>query len=371
MSKRSDRLRRAGVTMSTMRIRLISILGVLGLLWLGCGDDLGPRVGPDGGGGGNGGGNGGADAGPDAAAECPAPAELGAPCEQDEECDSAEDAGDGVCARGAFRGQTWPEAGFCSRTCDPDAEEATCGAEALCATHEGFDPLCLPLCCQGDACAAGLACSQRVLGEDELAMSACLPGDPSAADGAACATFGECAGNSQCVPDQSGTSGVCTTVGCTVGDDETCAPAGDGRCVDLDGEGGEVPRCVDPCETTADCDTGDGQRCHDSGDEDIGMYCRHSEIGDPCGSGAECGQDPWLCMTEADDEWPGGYCSIPCAGGCPAGTVCNDSVLSPGTPFCVESCTVLLDECSREGYLCQDVNTAGGLQLGCAPTIDI
>ena len=348
-------------------IKPIVTAGIIGLLSFACGDDLGPAGGPGGGGAPDGGGGGGD---PDAGAECPAPVELGAACAEDTECDSAEGAGDGLCARGAFRGQSWPDTGFCTRTCDPEAEEPTCGADAFCAAQEGFDPLCLPLCCEGGACAAGLACSARLFGEDELTSSACLPGDPSAGDGAACAGFADCAGNSQCEADQSGTTGVCGTVGCTVGDDSTCAAAGDGVCVDLDGDGAEPPRCVDPCETDEDCDTADGQRCHDSGDEEIGMYCRHSEIGDPCESGAACGQDPWLCKTEADDAWPGGYCSIPCGGGCPDGTVCNDNVLGDGEPFCVEACTGALDPCGRDGYTCQDVNASGGIELGCAPTLD-
>lgn len=197
-------------------------------------------------------------------------------------------------------------------------------------------------------------------------------------DGDLCAGPEECAESSVCDPDQSETSGTCSTTPCTVGDDDTCAPGGDGICVDFDSmNGGQDPRCLDPCETDDDCDQ--GQRCDETGDPQVdGTFCRHAEVGDPCVDADACGGGPWLCVTETEgtpsnDTWPDGYCSLPCApGGCPAGTGCNDDFLQEGgDPFCVVLCdAVPSDTCERQpDYACQDVNTGAGVTFGCAPSV--
>lgn len=333
---------------------LISMVFVFG-----CGDNLkGESGGADAGGGG------GVDAGPDASTiQCDAPA-AGAPgsaCTDDAECDSSDGAADGRCLRGEKRNIDFPDSGYCVRMCGES--DADCGEGTVCVAQADFpNAVCMAACCEGVACAAGYACSTAIAGE-EIAGAACLPGDPAAADGTPCSSIGECDVDSECEPDQSGTTGQCSTSGCTEGDDTTCAPGGDGHCVD---EGGDAPpHCVDPCESSDDCATGDGQRC-----DDDSMICRHSVIGDPCAADGECGQAPWLCQTEAED-WPGGYCSIPCDGSCPAGTVCANlsDILHGGDPACVETCSGLADTCPRdgEGYQCLDVSTDGGSQFGCAP----
>ena len=331
---------------------LISMVFVFG-----CGDNLGGgSAGSDGGNGGSG--DGGGD-GPDASTiQCDPPA-AGAPgsaCTAPEDCDSADEAGDGRCLNAEQREVNWPETGYCVRICGEDATD--CGEGTTCFAQEGAPMvLCMPLCCEEIACASGLACSTLFLGE-EIGAAVCLPGDQSAADGTPCDSVADCDVNSNCVPDQTGDSGVCTTVGCTVGDDTTCAPGGDGTCVDE-----EPPICLDPCEASEDCQTADGQRCDP---ED--MFCRHSVIGDPCEADGECGQTPWDCLTEADDDHPDGYCTIPCGDGCPDGTVCNDDLLGGGLdPHCVEACT-LADGCPREGYSCLDVSSSGILR-GCVPDI--
>jgi hypothetical protein len=323
---------------------------------VGCGDNLkGEAGGSDGGGGGDGG----ADAFP---LQCDAPA-TGAPgsaCSDDTECDSAAGAADGRCLRGEKRNLVFPDSGYCVRMCAGDATD--CGEGTVCIAQADFpNDLCVAACCEGVACAAGYACSTAIAGE-EIAGAACLPGDEAAADGTPCGSIAECDGNSECEPDQSGTSGQCSTSGCTVDDDSTCAPGGDGHCVDEDAGDDLPPHCVDPCDTSDDCAGDDGQRC-----DQADMICRHSVIGDPCEADGECGQTPWDCKTEADDEYPGGYCTIPCGDGCPAGSVCNDDVLGGGEDaHCVESCT-LIDGCPREGYDCVDVSSSALLR-GCVPT---
>lgn len=333
---------------------------------VGCGDNLkGEAAGSDGGGGGGSDG-GGTDA---TAVQCDPPA-TGAPgsaCTDPADCDSEEGAGDGRCLNADQRDVNWPETGFCVQICP--AEATDCGEGTFCFAQEGVaQVLCLPTCCEGTACATGYACSTAFLGED-IGAAVCMPGDQSAADGTPCASVAECDLNSSCDPDQSETTGVCTTVGCDVDDDSTCAPGGDGHCVDEDGGDDLPPHCVDPCETTEDCATDDGQICVDSGDDDIGLFCRHSEIGDPCAAEGACGQAPWDCKTEADDDFPGGYCTLPCGDGCPDDAVCND-LLFGGTdaPYCVEACT-LADGCPREGYECLDVSTDGSILRGCVPIV--
>jgi hypothetical protein len=361
--------------MGAMHLRLEKVRILLIFTVAACGDNLGTgRDGGPGGGGGNDAG-GPADAGLDAGIECPQPAAAapGAACAANEDCDSTEGAGDGRClgTDNPFRGFDWPEAGFCARICEADADD--CGAGTSCVEQEGAtNALCLPVCCEGVACWDGAACSSRLLGVDAVDTSVCVPGSQPATDGDACATFGDCDQNSQCAPDQSGTSGTCTTVGCAEGDDSTCAPGGDGTCVDFDADGDEPPRCLDPCEEEVDCDP--AQRCDETGDADVeGTYCRHAEVGDTCEEGT-CGDAPWSCvLMDGADEWPDGYCTIPCGDGCPDGTVCNDKLIDDGTePFCVEGCTIL-DGCPREpDYECQDVNAApggGGITLGCAPSV--
>ena len=334
---------------------LISMIFVVG-----CGDNLG---GGESGGGSDAGGGGDGGAGPDASTiECDPPA-TGAPgsaCIAPEDCDSAEGAGDGRCLDADHRGVHWPETGYCVRICP--AEATDCGEGTTCFAQEGAGQvLCMPTCCEGVACASGLACSTAFLGQ-EIGAAVCMPGDRSAADGTPCESVADCDINSNCEPDQSGESGVCTTVGCTVDDDSTCALGGDGHCVDEDDGDDRPPHCVDPCESIADCAAEDGQRC----DED-GMFCRHSVIGDPCQADGECGTAPWDCKTEADDDYPGGYCTIPCGDGCPDGTVCNDDVLGGGEDaHCVEACT-LIDGCPRQDYDCVDVSSAALLR-GCVPS---
>ncbi|HUS67196.1 MAG TPA: hypothetical protein VMZ28_21810, partial [Kofleriaceae bacterium] len=193
------------------------------------------------------------------------------------------------------------------------------------------------------------------------------PADLLPTDGDLCASPDDCAAGSLCDPDQSETSGTCSTTGCTVGDDSTCAADGDGVCVDFDSmTGGDDPRCLDPCDEDGDC--AQGARCDETGDPQVdGTFCRHAEVGEACDSDADCGSAPWRCITEDGDGWPGGTCTLPCTGGCPTRTRCNDK-FAPGDdePFCVVRCTIAGDQC-RADHACRDVGSALGAQLGCAP----
>ncbi|HVV86885.1 MAG TPA: hypothetical protein VHE35_27795 [Kofleriaceae bacterium] len=333
---------------------------VCSLLGLGaCGDNLGPDSAID--------------AGIDAPTCVQRPqGQVGGPCTMDAQCESAPGAGDGLCLTAALGGIGWPAGGFCvnkvdlvsqdcSNGCHTDAE---CGDGNVCVSVEGCNA-CVPACCTGDACPSGQVCTDSLIGAD-LGKSACLPGNDTAVDGATCAGFSDCAVGSICFSDPfEHPGGTCATVGCTVGDDSTCAAGGDGHCINLPtittGTG-----CVDRCANDADCRMADGYRCFDGGAD--GKYCRHPETGDACAVDADCGQaGVWQCRTGA--AYPGGYCTpIPqCnptngAGCTPGSSVCFDPT-GPDDPYCVDRCVGTGQGTCRPGYTCTQVGNA----RGCVP----
>ena len=108
----------------------------------------------------------------------PAAGAPGSPCSEPEDCDSAAEAGDGRCLNADHRGVIWPETGYCVRICEEAASD--CGSGTTCFAQEGAaQVLCMPTCCDGDACADGFACSTTFLGQ-EVGAAICMPGDPSA-----------------------------------------------------------------------------------------------------------------------------------------------------------------------------------------------
>jgi len=280
--------------------------------------------------------------------------------------------GDGLCLNAALGGIGWPAGGYCvnkidlvsadcSNGCHTDAD---CGADNVCISVGGCNA-CAPACCAGDACPGAQVCTDTLIG-GPLGKTACLPGSSTAIDGATCAGFSDCAVGSICFADQwENPAGQCTTVGCTVGDDATCATGGDGHCVDLPtittGTG-----CVDRCAADGDCRMADGYRCFDGGA--AGKYCRHPQTGDGCAANADCGQlGLWQCLT--GPSYPGGYCTpipqcSPANGlGCtPGSSVCFDPAGAP-TPYCVDRCTGTGQGTCRVGYTCAVIGNA----RGCVP----
>ena len=340
----------------------ILALASCALLAAACGDNIKPEQAVD--------------AGIDGPA-CPARATgaVGGPCTMDAQCDSAVGAGDGLCLNAALGGIGWPEAGYCvnkidlvsadcSNGCHGDAD---CGAGNVCISVGGCNA-CAAACCEGNACPDGQVCATSLIG-DELGRSACLPGSATAIDGATCTGFSGCAVGSICFADQfENPGGYCSTVGCTIGDDSTCATGGDGHCIPLDtvtsGTG-----CVDRCESDSDCRVANGYRCFDGGGS-IGKYCRHPQAGDACTTATDCGvAGTWFCKTGV--QYPGGYCTpIPQCNatsgeGCtPVSSVCFDPI-GADTPYCVDRCTGNGQGSCRVGYVCQMIGNA----RGCVPVV--
>lgn len=316
-------------------------------------------------------------------ASCPirATGMVGGGCTTDAQCDSAASGpGDGFCLRGQQGSVFWPAAGFCVNQIDT-CTATSCGAGNQCTTID--DPLgafraCLPACgaspctcSDGQICATGF--SGSMLGAGQMA---CLPGNAAAIDGSACTGFGECAQDSLCQSDPlEFPGGMCGTLGCTVGNDATCATGGDGHCVNL----GLITSgfnsgtlCVDRCATANDCRTTDGYRCVNGG-ATIGNYCRHTQIGDACTLVTECGDAAtWRCSLVL----PGGSCTPAAAcptpgssAGCaPFSSVCWQGLLpAPADNECVDRCggPANTQGGCRTGLTCRDVDPGAGTILGC------
>jgi hypothetical protein len=291
----------------------------------------------------------------DAAPACAAPpaGTVGAPCATGAACTGT----NSVCLD---EGEGWPSGGYCSRACTSDAD---CGGGARCSSPLGDSRVCLATCCAGGLCGgAGLTCSRR-LGGGSVGFDACVPGDNGAGDGDACETFGDCAPGSACSDNPfESPGGYCVTIGCTPGDDSTCAPAGDGTCIDPNPFDTQPAVCVDSCSSSGECRTSQGYACAPI---DIGRSAclnDHLDPGAGCSSDGQCGSPPWDCLT--GDDFPGGYCGADdCTGdpdACPEGAFCG---IVDGNTFCVARCEPGPVACRfLEGYEC--VEFSGG-SFGC------
>jgi hypothetical protein len=315
------------------------------------------------------------DAGVDADLSCQprTVGQVGGPCTMDVQCESAPGAADGVCLNPSFGGIGWPAGGYCinkidlvsadcSNGCTTDAQ---CGTGNVCVTVGGCNA-CVAACCAGGECPTGQVCADSLAG-DALSKPACLPGSATAVDGATCTGFSDCAVGSICFVDQwENPNGSCATVGCTVGDDSTCATGGDGHCIALPTVGAGTG-CVDKCAADTDCRMADGYRCFDGGAA-AGKYCRHPQTGDACTVAADCGAlGQWFCRTGG--QFPGGYCTpVPACNpvnglGCtPGSSVCFDPT-GPDTPYCVDRCVGTGQGTCRAGYTCSMIGNA----RGCVP----
>lgn len=314
----------------------------------------------------------------DVVIECPARefGQLGGHCEQASDCDSAPGAGDGFCLDDPNGPVPFDPAGFCVRfvaSCD----ENPCGTD-VCATIEGA-PVCLPACCESETCPTNQACVDSYFSQS-FGATACFPGTAEAIDGDACTSIAQCSSDSNCLSDDiEYPDGQCFKVGCTVGDDSTCAG---GRCVEFAFPSGVDTACVDVCAADEDCREDDGYECFDGG-VGVGLYCRHPQVGDACLSDVDCG-DPGLfdCLQPADG-FPTGYCTVRncdsvLGTGCSPGlSLCYDPDTSNGSEtsenFCADRC--LLDvnppqSTCRDGYSCieYDATNLPGVAV-CLPTI--
>jgi hypothetical protein len=313
------------------------------------------------------------DAGPPPDAFVCAAFDPGAPggtCAAHAECDSAAGAGDGTCLDETFIGSGFPAEGYCTidngagDVCTTDAD---CGDRGQCIDTDGYR-WCLPVCCDGSSCPDGQACFDTFQGF-ALDKPSCVPGDATAADGDPCGGIFDCNESSICRTSVEFPGGQCWGLGCTVGDDSTCA--GGGHCIAVADYPTDGNLCVDPCTADTDCRMAEGYACFDpDGDAgDAQNYCRHPQAGDACTEAADCSGGSWTCQTGAD--FPGGHCTTtgcPTPGstaGCGLNGVCyDDPALTPN--HCISRCpTIGVTTGCRTGYTCADVGAVTG--GGCVP----
>lgn len=304
-------------------------------------------------------------------ANCPlrAQGQVGGPCTDDSQCDTAPNANDGACLDLTDGTIGWPAGGYCVHTfgCTMDAQ---CGAGNICVTINdptiGMFSACLPECgADPCVCSNGQVCANR-LATSPMNKMACIPGNEAAIDGDPCAGFGDCDVGSICLRDPAeNPGGQCLQIGCTIGNDATCTSGGDGHCA-MPTFASPGNACLDTCNVDADCRIAEGYECFDAGGS-VGKYCRHPQTGDGCAVDTDCGDASlWDCRTGAG--FPGGYCTFQaqCAGtngaGCADGSaICYDP---PGaaTPYCVDRCSTPGSQGTcRAGYTC----TAHGNSSGC------
>jgi hypothetical protein len=251
-------------------------------------------------------------------------------------------------------------AGYCTLGCTSDAD---CGTGYHCAAQDDFtnEGFCMADCTVGnDDCRTdGYACFDW--DDDGAGVTECAPaGTGAGVEGDTCAGVWDCDGGpgAFCLPDdQSWPEGYCAIGGCT--DNADCI---DGHCgfIGMDGEG----VCIDSCTDDADCRMGYG--CFDL-DDDTTDECLpegDGNVGDPCGSFADCGgRENALCFPDSGNfPFPGGHCSLDCTGAdiCPVGSTCTD--LDVDFSACLNTCMQNAD--CRPGYTCQDL---GGADMVCFP----
>jgi hypothetical protein len=243
--------------------------------------------------------------------------------------------------------------------------DADCGQDASCSPTPigpaGSPRLCFQRCYAGAAGCAGAparVCADDLGGMLQLGQLACVPGDSTKVDGSPCdGHLGDCNAGQVCASNPfEFPGGMCLTFGCTVGDDSTCAPGGDGRCINAGGP----TLCVDPCTSGAMCRTGEGYACAPLPGLGYDIcYFPHAAPGAACTGDAMCGPagSPWRCLTGA--AFPGGYCSgaagtcDPMDGNsCPFHSICHDPSPAPGNQYCVAGCMADGDCRMAEGYQC-------------------
>jgi hypothetical protein len=346
--------------MRAFSLRLVTCLSFVACLGLvGCGSDssgsgdAGPPDGPPP-----------PDSGPDAPPpdaappDGPPPTGIGALCPVGNECNP------GLLCLDENADAELPPNGYCTAMCTSDLD---CGWDSFCSPPLGGGiRLCFQRCetdeteCQG---APERVCGDLLGGVVATSERGCFPGNPGAHDGDSCSGFYECNRNSTCFLDSFQLpGGYCVTLGCTIGDNSTCAPGGDGICIMADGD----LLCVDDCTTTPDCRASEGYMCvTPPGFPTSICLFTHLDPGAACSSATECGAagSGWDCLTGT--TFPGGYCSGAIGtcdatdpATCPNGATCFDP--TPGMPangdqFCAANCdsSVTPSSCREgEGYVC-------------------
>lgn len=358
-----------------------SVLVILSLVQIACGDNATAVTD---------GGNDGApvDAAPetDAPPPCPAPQpnSIGGICQTTDMGDTCTDV-DAFCLTGsAGSGIVWPSQGYCTKfSCTTDAD---CGTDGLCAEimDDGFSyTACFAKGCDDGRCSADQVRTMNLYGLAPSDKAICVPGSETAVDGDSCENFGDCAANSTCFKDALDfPGGYCRTNNCNVGDNTSCAPTGDGVCVESFPAAAGLDVCMAGCVTNADCRENLGYQCVTDGSQ---SYCDHPRAGNACTVNDDCGPTPnasWECLTT---NFPGGYCSIGVGTcnianntGCPIPTsVCHDpDGGGAAEQYCAQRCATAGEISAgegdrfapcRSGYTCEQITSAGNEVGVCVP----
>jgi len=272
------------------------------------------------------------------------------------------------CGRGQIcidEGEGWPRTGYCSQTCTGDND---CGQDAFCSNVLDDDGtrLCFQRCSNNTCQRPNSVCSSTVGGIVDVGNKACVPGKAAAKDGDACDGLQDCNGTQLCVRNPfSMPTGMCVTIGCTVGDNSTCAASGDGVCFPLTAN---VGLCADTCASSRECRTEENHVCKQPIPQSRGICAPDvKDVGDACNDDKDCGPAPWQCLK--GPRFPGGYCG---ARGCdpkdentcPFDSECFDPTPGglPNDQYCVADCDRNTD--CRAGYICEPYQ-AGSTQKGC------
>lgn len=266
----------------------------------------------------------------------PALARVGEPCTDDAQCLS------GICFE-ATDGTT--DTGWAGGAC---AAPCTVECASDCVVFDG-QPWCLGSCAQAP-CRDGYVCDP----DPQVCLPDCRLGWDCGTN-FACGADGTCAlatanlvpNGGPCAADHDCASGICFEAtdadGPTGWADGTCAePCTDactGGCVVLDAQPWCLPTCdaATPCRTgyvcsadlqvcLPDCRLGwecsANYVCEETGECEPG-WTNVADYGAPCASHSECSSGICLLpVTDAAPLWQNGVCTVSCAEGCPAGTVC-------------------------------------------------
>lgn len=346
-----------------MRATILWSVGLL--LQVGCGDDSGPTDA------GRPADAGAADSGPDrdsAAADAGPELDAGTPTRVGEPC-----ASDTACAPGLFcldedEDEFLPADGYCTAPCVSDAD---CGPGAVCtpAIDDEGVRLCVATCDDDRGCGRpNHICHDRLIGLVEPSRPFCFPGDAAAVDGDPCDTISDCNASSLCFQNPFDfPEGYCVTLGCTEGDDTTCAPGGDGICVTF---GGDLGVCLDGCDpAVGSCRETEGYVCLDVLADGSLNVCAYpaEDTGNPCERDDDCGPPPWECVTGV--FFPGGYCGARACdpddeATCPQDSICHDpDPEAVGDEVCIRECEAT-DECRvGEGYECVPTGDRTGCRV--------
>ena len=240
--------------------------------------------------------------------------------------------------------------GYCSEFCELALNDCAPGALCLPADVPSGAGLCVDLCAIDADCRPGYTCQDVGFGSPFCwkAPEVCANGVDDDGDTLVDCMDQDCHYEFACFEfcdngiDDNG-NGLIDCEDWSCDDDPGCPENDDAQCSNgYDDDDDGLTDCEDPtdCKTLAVCQPGAGP------------------VGSPCLSANACSannNDP-VCMSEAKDGFPGGYCSEfcdPALNDCAPGALCSPPIFPSGAGFCLDLFAVDAD--CRPGYTCQDI----------------